>query len=272
MKVLEVILSHPWGRLRGRLLFLTSCFLSFASFSQAKFKVMIIPFEPKMYMSQIDHKINAETKLTQKQIKEVFRKGVNNELSGVLKKNFEVLDLLKDTTKYKKDLFAIYKSLTYSYDKVPDQNNYKAPLTEKDKKNQTIKNGQLIVETDPNARFMNAKIKSPALIPGLYAKYKTNLFLFVNQIDIGSNAVISNETGTVSERVLILHYTVYAVDAKEINSGTCSLKFPGDINNPSKIISSYINKMAAEINRRINLALAKEKEAENLPAGKTGKK
>ena len=243
-------------------LFLCSCFFALVSFSQTKLKVMIIPFEPKMYMSQIDHRINAETKFTQKEIREKFRKGVNEELTGVLKKNFEVLDLMKDTAKYRKDLFAIYKSLTYSYDKVPDQNNYIAPVTEKDKKNQTIKNGQLIVETDPNARFMNAKIKNPALVPGLFAKYKTNLFLFVNQIDIGSNAVIANETGTVSERVLVLHYTVYTVDAKEINSGTCSLKFPGDVNTPSKIISSYVSKMAVEISRRINLALAKEKEAE----------
>ena len=219
---------------------------------------MIVPFEPKMYMSQIDHRINAETKQTQKQIRENFRKGVNEELARALKKTGEVLDLMKDTAKYNKDVFSIYRGLTYSYDKVPDQANYKAPVTEKDKKNQRIKNGQLIVETDPNARFMNAKVKNPALIPALYAKYKTNLYVFVNQIDIGSNAVISNETGTVSERVLILHYTVYTVDAKEINSGICSLKFPGDVNTPSKIISSYISKMAVEINRRINLALVKE--------------
>jgi hypothetical protein len=51
------------------------------------------------------------------------------------------------------------------------------------------------------------------------------------------------------------------VDAKELNSGTCSLKFPGDVNSPSKIISSYVSKMGTEINRRIILALAKEKEA-----------
>ena len=235
-----------------------SCFLALASYTQVKLKVMIIPFEPKMYMSQIDHRINAETKQTQKQIRENFRKGVNEELARALKKNFEVLDLMKDTAKYNKDIFSIYKGLTYSYDKVPDQTHYKAPVGEKDKKNQTIKNGQLIVETDPNARFMNAKVKSAALIPALYAKYKTNLYVFINQIDIGSNAVISNETGTVSERVLVLHYTVYTIDAKEINSGVCSLKFPGDVNTPSKIISTYIGKMAVEINRRISLALVKE--------------
>jgi hypothetical protein len=249
-------------------LFLASCFFALASFSQVKQRIMIIPFEPKMYMSQIDHKLNAETKLTQKQIKETFRKGMNEELGYSLKKNFDVIDLLKDTTKYKKDLFTIYNSLAYSFDKVPDQANYKAPDSEKEKKNQNIKNGQLLVETDPNARFMNAKIKSAALVPGLYAKYKTNIFLFVNQLDIQSTAVITNETGTATERVLVLHYTVYTVDAKELNSGTCTVKFPGDVNTPSKIISSYGGKIAAEISRRINIALVKAKEAENLKGGK----
>jgi hypothetical protein len=249
-------------------LLLSSCIFAFVSFSQVKQRIMIIPFEPKMYMSQIDHKLNSETKLTQKQIRETFRKGMNEELSYALKKNFDVIDLQKDTTKYKKDLFAIYNSLTYSFDKVPDQANYKAPESEKEKKNQNIKNGQLLVETDPNARFMNAKIKSAGLVPGLYAKYKTNIFLFVNQLDIQSTSVITNETGTATERILMLHYTVYTVDAKELNSGTCTIKFPGDVNTPSKIISSYGSKIAAEINRRINAALLKAKEAEN----KTGKK
>ncbi len=212
-----------------------------------------------MYMSQIDHKFNAETKLTQKQIKASFRKGVNEELAKSLKKYFEVLDLLKDTVKYRKDLFSIYKSLTYNFVKVPDQSNYKAPITDKEKKKQTIKNGQLVVETDPNARFMNAKITSAGIIPEMYAKYKTDLFLFINQIDITSSAVISSETGTISERMITLHYTVYTVDAKEINSGTCSLKFPGDANNPAKVISMYVSKMAIEIMRRINLALSKPK-------------
>lgn len=223
---------------------------------------MIVPFEPKMYMSQIDHKINAETKQTQKQIKENFRKGINEELAHTLKKNFEVVDLMKDTVKYGKDIFGIYKGLTYSFDKVPDQNNYKAPVSEKDKKSNNIKNGQLIVETDPEARFMNAKIRNPNLVPGLYSKYKANIFLFINQLDVLSTTVGTNETGNVSERVLTLHYTVYTINAKEINSGTCSLKFPGDVNTPSKIISTYVSKLAGEIARRIDLALAKEKEAE----------
>jgi hypothetical protein len=219
---------------------------------------MIIPFEPKLYMSQIDHKINADTKFNQKEIKEAFRKGVNAELANVLKQKYEVLDLQKDTTKYKKDIINIYKNITFNYEKVPDQSHYKAPEEEKGKKNSTIiKNGQILVESNGDARFMNAKVTSALLIPALYAKYKTDLFLFVNQLDIISNQLAAGNMGNTSERVLSLHYTVFTIDAKEINSGTCSIKFPAEINNPSKIISGYVSKIGAEITRRIALSLSK---------------
>src|ERR1700746_2695523 len=168
------------------ILFLISGILSLASYAQIKHKVMVIPFEPKLYMSQIDHKINAETKFNQKEIKEAFRKGINAELAKAIKQKYEVLDLLKDTAKYKKDVLVIYKSITFNYEKVPNQSNYKAPVGEKGK-NATIKNGQILVESNADARFMNVKVTSPALIPGLYAKHKTDLFLFINQLDIISN-------------------------------------------------------------------------------------
>ncbi|HKC68767.1 MAG TPA: hypothetical protein VKG26_11090, partial [Bacteroidia bacterium] len=174
-----------------------------------------------------------------------------------LKQKYEVLDLLKDTTRYKKDILAIYKSITFNYEKVPDQSNYKAPIEEKGKKNTTIQNGQVLVESNADARFMNAKVTNPALIPGLYAKHKTDLFLFINQLDIISNQLSAGDMGTSAERIITLHYTVFTVDAKEINSGTCSIKFPADINTPSKIISGYVSKLGIEITRRIGLALSK---------------
>ncbi|MEO8761357.1 MAG: hypothetical protein ABI388_08375 [Bacteroidia bacterium] len=218
---------------------------------------MIIPFEPKLYMSQIDHKINAETKLNQKEIKETFRRNINAELSKSLKSKYEVLDLLKDTTKYKKDVANIYRNITFNYEKIPDQTNYKTPVEEKGKKSTTIKNGQILVESNSDARFMNAKVTSATLIPTLYAKYKTDLFLFINQLDIVSNQLAAGDIGAVSERVITLHYTVFTVDAKEINSGTCSIKFPGDVNTPAKITSGYVNKISAEITRRIAFSLGK---------------
>jgi hypothetical protein len=241
----------------SRFLLLVSCLSFLVSFSQTKHRVMLVPFEPKLYMSQVDHKFNAETKQSQKQIRETFRKGVNKELESTFKKNYEVIDMLKDTAKYGKDLSAIYKNLTYSFDKVPDQSNYKAPVSDKNKQD-NIKKGQLVVETDPNARFMNARITNPSLVPGLFTRYKTDVFLFITQLDIISTTVGTGETGTLTERTITLHYSAYSVDAKEIQAGICSLKIPGDVNTPSKIVSSYISKIAAEVTRRITVALTKK--------------
>lgn len=235
--------------------FFTFYFLLFTFLVSAQHKVMIIPFEPKLYMSQVDHRIHAETKLSQKEIREAFRRAVNAELAKAWKQHAEVTDLMKDTVKTKKDILNIYKNITFKYEKVPDQNNYKAPAEEKIKKQDNIKNGQLVVETSPEARFMNASVTSPALIPGLYAKFKTDLFLFVNELDILSTPM-ATDVASVSERTLSIHYTVFLVDAKEINSGICSVKFPSDANSISKI-SVYLNKAAVEITRRINGCLAK---------------
>src|ERR1700741_372279 len=77
-----------------------------------KHKVMVIPFLPKMYMSQIDHKINAETKWDQKKIRASFREGIDEELGKKLKSKFDVLCLLDDTVKYKKDIAGIYQYLS----------------------------------------------------------------------------------------------------------------------------------------------------------------
>lgn len=216
-------------------------------------KIMLVPFENRMYMSEIDFHINKETKLTAKQIKAVMRDGLNEQLYKKLKTKMGVVDLLEDTVKTKKDLENVYQYLSYQYQKIPDQNNYKAPGKEKEEK--TINNGQLTVESNADVRFMNAKIKNATLVPYLHNKYKTNLFLFINELDIkalnGSPADINSN----SSRKIVVHYTVYTYDAKEINSGIAEVDLPANINSPSKISSSYFSKIADIITARIEKAL-----------------
>jgi hypothetical protein len=89
---------------------------------------------------------------------------------------------MEDTVKFKKETNSIYSHLSYEYMKVPDQQNYRTPKKDKDEK--AIQKGQLNIETKTDARFMNAKINSAQLVPLLYAKYKTDVFVFVNELDI----------------------------------------------------------------------------------------
>lgn len=216
-------------------------------------KIMLVPFENRMYLSEIDYHINKETKLNGKQIKATMRDGLNEQLYKKLKAKMNVVDLLEDTVKTKKDLENIYQYLSYQYQKVPDQNNYKAPGKEKEEK--TIHNGQLTVESNADARFMNAKIKNATLVPYLHNKYKTDLFLFINELDIKAVNGSPADMTSNSSRKIVVHYTVYTFDAKEINSGIAEVDLPANINNPSKISSAYFSKLADIITTRIEKAL-----------------
>lgn len=219
----------------------------------SKHKIMIIPFENRMYLSEIDFMINKETKLNAKQIKATMRDGLNEQFYKKLKPKMPVVDLLEDTTKTKKDLADIYQYLGYEYQKVPDQNNYKPPVKEKEEK--TIKNGQLVVESNSDARFMNAKVKNATLVPYLGGKYKTDLFLFINELDIKALNGSPADLNSAATRKIIVHYTVYTLDAREINSGIAEVNLPTNVNNPSKIINTYFAQLADIVTARIEKAL-----------------
>jgi hypothetical protein len=224
-----------------------------AAAANTKHKIMLIPFENRMYMSEIDFMINKESKLNAKQIKATMRDGLNEQFYKKLKSKIAVIDLLDDTTKTKADLQNIYQYLSYQYLKVPDQSNYKPPVKEKDEK--TINNGQLTVETNSDARFMNAKLKNATLVPYLSGKYKTDLFLFFNELDIKALNGLPGDLNATATRHIILHYTVYTVDAREINSGTAEVSLPANVNNPAKIINTYFAQLADIVYARIDKAL-----------------
>ena len=53
--------------------------------ANSKHKIMLIPFENRMYLSEIDFMINQESKLNAKQIKATMRDGLNEQFYKKLK-------------------------------------------------------------------------------------------------------------------------------------------------------------------------------------------
>jgi len=222
-------------------------------------KVLLIPFEPRMYMSEIDRNINAETKLNAKEIKHRLRDGLNDQLYKALRSaKYGVTDLMEDTVLYKKDLIAIYQSLGYDYMRVPDQKNYKPPVKEKHLKK--VEKGQLVVETNNDQRFMNARLLNEKVLGGLQTKYKADVFLFINELDIkASGSKNPGELGDGSPyRKIIVHYTIFNKVGTEINSGTVEEEFATDINNPKKITEKHFSKIALVLVQRLSKSLAQK--------------
>lgn len=224
--------------------------------TSAAHKVMVIPFEPRLYMSEIDRQINAETKLSAREIRHKFRDGLNEQISKALKASrFGVLDLMDDTLKYKKDLFSIYQYVAYDYVKVPDQNRYRVPLREKE--NRKIEKGQVVVETNSDARFMDARMTDPKQLQALSQKYRTDLFLFINQLDLkAAGSKDPQELGEGSEsRKIVVHYTILDASGKELNSGIVEELFDPALNIPRKIIDKHFSKVAIALQTRLQKTL-----------------
>ncbi len=233
------------------------------SVNRESYKILIVPFENRMYMSEIDHHINKETQLNQKQIRHKFRDALNEQLYHSLKKRkFNPIDLMSDTVKYSKDLKYIYGNITYEYMKIPDQNNYNPP--QKEKKEKGIQQGQIIAETDNENKFMNTKVLNPALIPYLFQKYKAQYYIFINELDIKSSTNNPNDYNINPKRKIIVHYTIFSVDAKEINSGIVDTEADIKINSPAKISKNYFSIIAETISDR----MIKQIEKSNTPVQK----
>ncbi len=218
-----------------------------------KHKVLIVPFSNRLYLSEIDHVINAETKQTQKEIRWQFKDGLDAALFKQLKSKFEVVSLIDDTAKNKNELRMIEASVGYKYDKIPDQNNYKAPKSDY-KQELQVKNGQIIDEVNNDQRFMNARINDKELLSKLNKKYNADVFIFINELDIKA-APQTNDFNADKNRTAIIHYTVFDLHGKEINSGIVTIKFPKNVNDPAKISSAYFSKAMNEIVSRVHKAL-----------------
>lgn len=203
-------------------------------------KIMLIPFEPRLYMSEIDMKVNQLTKWNFEKIRENFRKQLNNQLKLQLKSTATVVSFYSDSIKMAKDLAYIYRSVSLSYDLVDKPN---APIT----KQNGIKNGQLAVEASTDKRFMNTKITDTKLLEYLSTKYKSDYFVFINQLDITNNSETYNLATDTYMRDVTVHYTILDKAGKRISAGIATSQFSSKENDPKKIVSQSFSPAAGII-------------------------
>ena len=78
--------------------------------------IMLIPFNPKMYISDVDRSLTTKSELSPEEIREKFRLGLDVNLHAQIFTKYNSKPLLKDTSATAfKDLVRIYHSLNYEY-------------------------------------------------------------------------------------------------------------------------------------------------------------
>lgn len=206
-------------------------------------KICLIPFEPKLYMSEIDQKINQQTKWDWETIRENFRKQIDSQLKLKLQSSFSVVSFYADSAKMAKDLEYTYKSTSLSYDLVSKPSDAKT----ESKTQNGISNGQITVEQNSDKKFMNTKLTNVEVLTYLNKKYLSEYFIFINELDIKNDMNSYDITSDTYQREVTVHYSILDKTGKTISAGIATSRFSSKENNPKKIVSQCFSPIAANI-------------------------
>lgn len=229
-------------------------------------KILIIPFEEKMYASSIDHAIAESNNMPYRDVKESLRKSTAEQLLLSLTQKTPAVSLAHHQDSANKMLNYIYNSIGFKYDLIKTKDTANEELSKKElikdklhkfvnqihieehheKKEYdrgNITRGEIQTSSHYAERFMNVVINNPNLLDDLHLNYQTNYFVFINEFHIGQSYV-KKEDNYNSYRQLNVHYTILNKKGKEVDAGIAATEMPSDVYNLNKIEKIYLSQIA----------------------------
>lgn len=219
-------------------------------------KVLIIPFNPEMYMSDADKEIISASKIRFTQLVDRFRAGLTITIRAAIPPVFESKILFADNDTLH-ELEKIYASTEYKSEMLPlpvaksaNKSLFKdkTKTQKQDENAPKIVNGQLVVKENPQPKYINIAMKDKDLLPYLNSRYGADLFIFINQFDIKNDMSDYTALGNDDyQREIRIHYTIFTQDGKQIYAGLESTKFSSKVNDAQAIINNYFPPIAGSI-------------------------
>lgn len=259
------------------LFFLLLITVSFNTFSQEttagyvsninnsnKGSVLIIPFEPKLYISDIDNQLAKQNGMMFQEIKAKFRAALDQNIFITLKNYFTPLSFYTlNEEEARTELSYIYNSIGYKYEVLEIEAEEKTKggkfsnKFKKDDKSEkyveaSVQNGQVVSRVDNREKYMKTVLSNTELINNLNKKYQAEYYIFVNELDIKRGAEEQYLGGAKNnDREIKVHYTIFDKNEKEVNSGAIITAFDGNENDINKIIKSQFGLIAEKIVSKI---------------------
>ena len=202
-------------------------------------KILIIPFENKMYASAVDNEIAAYNRINYIDVKEELKKGISSQILLKISNKTPAISMIHHKDSVSEVLNYIYNNIEQIKDKLKkfviqtNQHHEKAKFERGE-----IKNGEVYTSNYSAERFMNVIIQNPNLLEDLNNKYKTNYYIFINEFHIG-RAYPSKENMYITNRKISTHYTVFNQKGREVDAGVIKVEMPGDIFGIKKIEYQY---------------------------------
>lgn len=249
-------------------------------FDSLNYSLMVIPFEPKMYRSDIDRYIGKENGLNFNEVRGYFRLGLDNALMIKSKKNFAAITMHSDDAAINKDLYYIYKSIGYQYEPVPVKEEeeeqskvqklvkkLRKPEKPKEEQETKVAEGQVVTRGEYVEKYTKTSIVNPNMLETLTEKYGSDFFLFINQLDlVDAPNTDQRDYGLDNyERLIRVHYTVLDQAGNVITSGRMEEAFSSRTNDIRKIIQNHFTNVAGKVIADLESEAVARLMAENAP-------
>ncbi len=224
--------------------------------------VLVVPFESKMYISDIDKDLAIKNEMNFQDIKAKFRAALDREIFIALKKYYNPLSFYSiEPQESRKELAYIYNSIGYKYEVIPEEvvvkketvgkkliGKFKKKPKEKEYIKAGIQNGEVVSQVDNREKYMKTTLANEKLLPNLNKKYKASHYVFINQLDIKRSADMRYVAAEEQyKREIKVHYTIFDQDGKEVSSGAIKSRFPAGQNDIDKIIKVQFSLIAERI-------------------------
>ena len=220
--------------------------------------VLVVPFESKMYLSDINKALAENNNLSSDQIIQRFTAAIDQSIYYAFQEKCKISSFygIEDTS-VTEDLNYIYDNLQLEYELVSvtedksKAEQLKAKLKKKEDNSYQrgqVNNGQIITTRDVRERYMKTVITDQKMLDSMHFKFDNDYFLFVNQLDIKNDYsdMIAVQQGSF-DRVAQLHYTLYAKDGSILTTGISKTTFSNLQNDINKIISENFPILAYQI-------------------------
>ena len=228
-----------------------------------KGSVLIIPFEPKLYISDIDNQLAKQNGMMFQDIKAKFRAALDQNIFITLKNYFTPLSFYTlNEEEARTELSYIYNSIGYKYEvlevEVEEEtqgkkfaNKFKKKENNDEYVEASVQNGQVVSQVDNREKYMKTVLSNDQLLTSLNKKYQAEYYIFINELDIkrGGDSQYTNSSKT-QDRTIKVHYTIFN-NKEEVSSGAIITAFDGNENDINKIIKSQFGIIAEKIVSKI---------------------
>ena len=238
------------NKMRKTVLLILLALVSVISNAQdsASTKILLLPFNPDMYLSDIEQDIIQNTKMTPEEYRAYFRRALDSKIQGELKSYRPTVSLIVDQEgDDKKELREFYAQAGYSYLEPVGKGVGKAIDKKKGlfEKKTTEEKAPLYITTRGDDKFMNAAVTDKENFKGLLSVNGCNYAVSINQFEIKTNySSCIDLSKKLYRRELIIHYSIWDANAKLIGGNFLVVYFPSDVNKPQEIVDKTFKSIA----------------------------